>query len=1285
MFERFLNKGKPMKRLIDFSSRFRILKGGKVSLVVSALIGSVTLSFASPTGGTVTSGSASISQNGTVTNITQSTQKASINWQNFSIASNETVNFNQPNSSSITLNRVIGNERSVINGALNANGQVWLLNSNGVLFGKNASINTAGLLATTAKLSDADFQNGNYKFKNTTSNSVINEGTIIISDSGSVILASNEVRNSGVMKAVKGKVHLIGADSYSLNLNGNSLVNLKVDKGVLDALVKNSGHIIADGGEIYLTTNVVNELLKGVVNNTGIIEANSLDGLMGKVELFAHGGKAQIGGTIKAHNGFVETSGKYFEFLGADIQAGHWLIDPVDITIDSTLATAIEAALGNGDVSITTDGSNTPDTSSGESGTTGDIIVASAITWSTAQKLTLDAANNIFINAAITASHANGQLALHYGDSGDYYLNSVVNLQAGDNFFTKQASDGGETTWTVVTTATNLESIALDSNSVLGADLDASGIVNWTPIGNDSTKFTGNIDGLGHTIDGLTIDDNTLTRAGLFGETNGATIKNIGLTNVNISATKQYARVGGLIGHNGGTTVSNSYTTGNITGGYDAYVGGLVGYNTGGSTIEYTYSAASVIGDGRTGGLVGDNVNSNNFIKNSYATGSVTTGGTGGGLVGRNYGGTISNSYATGSVTAGGGMGMGFVQGLVGSNVNNGTVENSFWDTETSGVSADDNIDGTEGLTTAEFANSTIFTEGANWATYIWGFGTPSGGATVKGYEVGQGYPYLKTIKANIQTGNQKTTLFADGFGTSDDPYEITSWTQLQNINNSNILTQGYYFSLLNDLSSSTSDYTDIASSSANSGKGWNPIGNGNSYFSGEFDGLDHTIDSLTITDTADSFYFGLFGTADSNAIIKNIGITNVDIASNRGNINAIGALVGESTATISNSFSTGTISVASSTIVGGLVGGGDGDISSSYSTVDVEGSDYTGGLVGYVWGGSISNSYATGDISSTGDDIGGLAGKVTSPASITKSYATGIVIGYDNIGGLVGSNSGSIENSYATSSVSIIPGGSNAGGLVGFDDTGSVTNSFWNTNTSGQATSDGGEGKTTAELQDITIYSDAGWDIALDSTLNSEYKYPVLVTEEGVTSWKIYSELTPEPEVPDVEEPTPIPDPTPTPEPEIPDVEDPTPTPTPDPDPTPTPETPNVEEPTPQTPQEKQAEKIKDIVTPIINGTRTVVNTPQVKIPQTATPAPRTQIVPNNLGLGNNARIVSTTTTGEQADQIVSLGELQQANGGAGEVRVPLSDNSIVDLVNGGVNLPNGVDQQFFVVTEEN
>src|SRR3569833_2259003 len=104
---------------------------------------------AGPAGGTVVEGAATISQGGTATNINQSTNKAIINWQGFSVGANESVNFYQPGASSVTLNRVIGNETSVINGALNANGNVFFVNSAGVVFGKGSQVNVGGLVAST--------------------------------------------------------------------------------------------------------------------------------------------------------------------------------------------------------------------------------------------------------------------------------------------------------------------------------------------------------------------------------------------------------------------------------------------------------------------------------------------------------------------------------------------------------------------------------------------------------------------------------------------------------------------------------------------------------------------------------------------------------------------------------------------------------------------------------------------------------------------------------------------------------------------------------------------------------------------------------------------------------------------------------------------------------------------------------------------------------------------------------------------------------------------------------
>ncbi|MGJ0358904.1 filamentous hemagglutinin N-terminal domain-containing protein [Aliarcobacter cryaerophilus] len=453
-----------MNFIPSYKNSFRILKGGKISLVVSSFLASTTLTFAAPSGGVVTSGSANISQNGKVTDITQSTQKASINWNKFNIASDETVNFKQPNSSSITLNRVVGNEKSIINGALNANGQVWIINSNGVLFGKGASINTSGLLATTKDISDSDFQAGNYKFTGNSNESVINLGTIDVVNNGSVILAANEVKNEGTIKAIRGKIHLVGADEYTVNLNGNSLVNLIVNKGVLDALVKNSGTIIANAGEVYLTTNAVNELLKGVVNNTGVIEANSLAGITGHVELFAHGGEVQVGGKLEAKEGFIETSGRDFSIdKDAKIETAEWLIDPVDITINDTLASAIATQLGSGNVTIETD---TPDHSDG------DTTVDSAINWASDKTLTLNAYNNIVVNADITSTSTNA-------GAGVIFLYGQGTSDGGSSSYTKADGitvSGKSIQWKKGSAVASTRYGILDGNIFLGGQYIELGI-----------------------------------------------------------------------------------------------------------------------------------------------------------------------------------------------------------------------------------------------------------------------------------------------------------------------------------------------------------------------------------------------------------------------------------------------------------------------------------------------------------------------------------------------------------------------------------------------------------------------------------------------------------------------------------------------------------------------------------------------------------------------------------------------------------------------------------------
>ncbi len=741
-----------MKTKVYYKNRFRIVKKGCIALCITAFAGTTLL--AAPSGGVVVNGSGTILQNANTTTINQNSSKLSINWQKFNIAKNEIVNFNQPNKNAIALNRVIGNEKSIINGALNANGQVWLLNSNGVLFGKDASINTAGFLATTKALSDEDFNSGKYHFKNESSNSIINQGEITVSDSSYVALLAKEVKNEGTIKAVKGKIHLVGANEFEINLNGNSLVSLSVKKGVVDALVENKGAILNNAGEIYLTTNSVNELLKGVVNNEGVLEANSIDDVLGKVELFAHGGKAKVDGTIKAKDGFVETSGKDIDIkVSANIEAKTWLIDPT--TIDISDSTAYETSLNSGtDIHIQTQSEGSEE---------GNIYINDEITWNADSKLTLDAHKDIYVNKKITSTHDNGKVALHYGqgavaldNTSDYHINAPINLKAGDNFETKLGSDGSVEQYRVITelgvkgstTGTDLQGMQgnLSRNYVLGANIDAIGTEIWnegrgfSSIGGWWNEFSNTFDGLGHTISNLT------SQYGLFNRVENSKIQNIGLLNTYVENTAH--SIGGLVGYLDYSTIKNSYSIGDIKG--NRFAGGLVGHVTY-SLIENSYSKGTVeVSSDVVGGLVGA-LWEEGVIKNSYSTADVRGKATIGGLSGFVYNNSkVENSYAIGNLSV---IPTEYSysttnRGLVGGSINSSII-NSFWNTDIVEESSYYNESGV-GLTTSQMKNTASFFNSSWDFDTIWGRDTNN--------VLNNGYPVLKVYHPDF---NFKTVVGA--------------------------------------------------------------------------------------------------------------------------------------------------------------------------------------------------------------------------------------------------------------------------------------------------------------------------------------------------------------------------------------------------------------------------------------------------------------------------------------------------------------------------------------------
>ena len=245
-----------------------------------------------PTGGQVTAGSATINQTGNTLNINQASQKAALNWQTFNIGTNGTVNFVQPNSNAVALNRIGGNSASEIYGHLNANGQVFLMNPNGILFGRGSQVNVGGIVATTMQLGDADFLAGNYNFSNAGVGSVANYG--LINATNSVAFLGGDVTNQGSIFATTAS--LVSGNTVALDVSTDGLIRARVVDVAMQANIANSGDINA--AQVTLSAGQAKDTLNRVVNNSGVIKATGFSSLNGEITL--QGGTTLNSGTLDA-------------------------------------------------------------------------------------------------------------------------------------------------------------------------------------------------------------------------------------------------------------------------------------------------------------------------------------------------------------------------------------------------------------------------------------------------------------------------------------------------------------------------------------------------------------------------------------------------------------------------------------------------------------------------------------------------------------------------------------------------------------------------------------------------------------------------------------------------------------------------------------------------------------------------------------------------------------------------------------------------------------------------
>ena len=297
--------------------------------------------LASPQGGNVINGNATISSHGNTTVINQTSNKAIISWQSFNIGKGQITHFQQP-AGGVALNRInpqLG--ASQIYGVLTATGRIILINGAGIYFGPGSYVNVGGLIATTANITDQDFLNNIYHFTNNPlySGSIINQGTIIAVNHGLVALIGNNVQNNGLIQANLGSVVLASGNAFTMNFSGDDLISFSVDEKSIGGSITNTGTLRANGGQILVTADAASGVLNNVINMQGIAEAKSVGIHKGEIILIGDGGNVIVSGKLIASGKKPGQSGGTVKVLGTNVA----LIDNavIDVSGDIDGGTAL--------------------------------------------------------------------------------------------------------------------------------------------------------------------------------------------------------------------------------------------------------------------------------------------------------------------------------------------------------------------------------------------------------------------------------------------------------------------------------------------------------------------------------------------------------------------------------------------------------------------------------------------------------------------------------------------------------------------------------------------------------------------------------------------------------------------------------------------------------------------------------------------------------------------------------------------------------------------------------
>ena len=591
-----------------------------IAVAIAACFASES-TWANPTAPQVVNGTAAFAQKGGLLTVTNS-NGAIINWNTFSIGAGETTRFNQASASSAVLNRVLGNDPSVLLGTLSSNGRVWLINPAGIMVGQGGRVDVAAFISSTMNVTNQDFLASRLSFLNTPgAGKVTNQGIITTPSGGSVYLVGPAVENSGLINAPNGEVILAAGQTVGLIDTGTPGVKVEITGregnvtnlgtiaseagriGIAGVLVKNRGtlnasSVVSEGGRIFLQATKKIEL-----DNSSVIAVDGIKGgsVVAKVEDAGQlSGEMVAGGRISAQGdgtrgsgGFVETSGKWADINNVSVATGGgtWLLDPDDVEIKSvgsiagaTLVTpaTIQSALSGGNFTV--------QTNAGGSGGNGDIFVNEAVSSSAANTLTLSAGRDINVNQAITYG-AGLTLNAPLGDIN--IASSVVSTASGGTLSATAASlnvtaasaVGTLSGASMTVNTSGFVSVTASAGSAqitsAGAQsITAAGIV-LTGAGSGSGK-TGAISTAGTQT--ITVGASGITILGGDGGTNTATIEQTGTT-----ATQTVTVTGGGITLTAGGSSGTNGNTARI-------------FQTGSGLQHVTANTISVTGGGGTTG-----------------------------------------------------------------------------------------------------------------------------------------------------------------------------------------------------------------------------------------------------------------------------------------------------------------------------------------------------------------------------------------------------------------------------------------------------------------------------------------------------------------------------------------------------------------------------------------------------------------------------------------------------------------------------------------------------------